>query len=65
MYDRLVLFISICVTALATTDPIGMPTWVQAIAGILATGFAGIGVLPSRVTANPRVVDRTVPPNAR
>lgn len=61
MYDRLVLFIAVCVTALATTDPFGMPTWVQVVAGILATGFAGIGVIPSGVTAN----RGTVPPNAR
>lgn len=37
-------FVAACVTALAVTDPIGLPQWVQVVAGVLATGFAAIGI---------------------
>lgn len=48
--DRLLLFLAVCVSALAVTDPFGVPLWVQAVAGILATGFAAIGIYPEGVS---------------
>lgn len=51
-------FVAACVTALAVTDPIGLPQWVQVVAGVLATGFAAIGI----PAASNSVVVRNDPP---
>ncbi len=47
--DKLLLFLAVVVSALAITDPFGLPLWVQTVAGVLATGFAAIGIYPEGV----------------
>lgn len=54
--DKLLTFIAACIGALAAADPIGLPTWVQVVAAVLAVGFAAIGVY------SPSPVGRRGPP---
>lgn len=51
--DKFLTFVAACIGALAAADPFGLPTWVQAVAAILAVGFAAIGIYtPNPVGSN-------------
>lgn len=50
--DKLLTFLAAILGAIAATDPIGLPRWVQGVAAVLVVGFAAIGIggpLQSRV----------------
>ena len=42
-------FVAAVAGYLAATDPIGLPTWAQGVAAVLAVGFAAVGIIPPQM----------------